>query len=310
MPSSTDLGGPDSSFAKSRWFTRGWTLQELIAPREVEFFSKDWDSLGFRSNLFREILEITRISYDVLRENGRKALQRKSVAQKMSWASRRETTHSEDMAYCLLGLFEVNMALLYGEGTNAFIRLQNKILKRSNDQSIFAWTAPRPQGVSKTELSIAGFLASKPSYFEHSQTYTSCSDPSQHLRLTRPYSMTNMGLCIDIPVFEVPGKANQFMVVLLCTSIRNKEKNSCIGFPVFVNEPRLFQNHGLVESEHMSDWCYARRDAYQGPTALKARSFSIDKIGPYLEIDWDARNRGIKAHVGTLYVPQGSSTFP
>jgi hypothetical protein len=305
----SDLQGPESSFFKSRWFTRGWTLQELIAPREVEFFSNDWNKLGSRSQLSKVISQITRIGQDVLRENNKKALQRKSIAQKMSWASRRETTRSEDTAYCLLGLFEVNMALLYGEGANAFIRLQKKILKRSNDQSLFAWTAPKSEGVSGFELLLAGFLASSPAYFEHSHDYIPNNHPSQLLRLIRPYSMTNMGLCIDIPLFEVPGNENQFMVVLLCSSTSAKEKNGYIGLFVFVDEPGLFQSRGLFGSKHISDWCKARRDAYQGPTALRATSFDVDRIGPYLKIDWDARHRGIKAHVGTLYVPQNSSAL-
>ena len=296
VPSDADLRDPDSSFAKSRWFTRGWTLQELIAPREVEFFSKDWKALGSRSNLFKEISEITRISHNVLRESNRKALRRTSIAQKMSWASRRVTTRSEDIAYCLLGLFEVNMALLYGEGTNAFIRLQKKILKRSNDQSIFAWTVPRPHGVLETEVSLAGFLASSPSCFKHSHDFVLRYIPS----LMRPYSMTNMGLCIDVPLFEVPGNKDQFMAVLRCRSASNNENNSYIGLPIYVENPGLSQ----------SFWFESKRDAYQDPTALIVKSFGFDSSGQYLKIDWDARNRGIRARVRTLYIPQGSSINP
>lgn len=124
-------------FQAARWFTRGWCLQELIAPREVEFYSQDWSELGTKWNLQRTISEITSIPASVL-------LQQKQppefpVAQRMSWASQRYTKREEDMAYCLLGLFEINMPLLYGEGKRAFLRLQQEILKKEVDYSIFLW---------------------------------------------------------------------------------------------------------------------------------------------------------------------------
>ncbi|KAK0655719.1 hypothetical protein B0T16DRAFT_424448 [Cercophora newfieldiana] len=93
-----------------RWFTRGWTLQELIAPRDVTFFRQDWT----------------------------KPLRSIAVAQKMSWAAFRETTRVEDMAYSLLGIFDVNMPMLYGEGEKAFRRLQEEIIRSTSDLSILA----------------------------------------------------------------------------------------------------------------------------------------------------------------------------
>jgi hypothetical protein len=143
VPSNEDPEVPESSFSKSRWFTRGWTLQELIAPCEVEFFSKDWVRIGCQRSPCLQISNITRIDVGIL--TGKEQFDRKSIAQRMSWASQRCTTRSEDMAYCLIWLFDVNMPLLYGEGPEAFLRLQEEILKRSNDQSLFAWTAASSQ---------------------------------------------------------------------------------------------------------------------------------------------------------------------
>ena len=105
-----DLSGiRETSFGRSRWFTRGWTLQELIAPREVKFYSADWMFLGSKRELARELQQITSIDYFILTvQNGRllqRALDETCAARKMSWASRRETTRPEDIAYCLLGLF-------------------------------------------------------------------------------------------------------------------------------------------------------------------------------------------------------------
>ncbi|KAH9888952.1 HET-domain-containing protein [Cubamyces lactineus] len=127
----------DSKFRRSRWFTRGWTLQELIAPATVLFVSKEWRPLGTKASLADLVEEITGIGRDVLTH--RTSLESVSVAQRMSWAAKRQTTREEDKAYSLLGLFGVNMPTIYGEGGNAFIRLQEEILKQVPDQSIFAW---------------------------------------------------------------------------------------------------------------------------------------------------------------------------
>jgi hypothetical protein len=128
-----------SEFVESRWFTRGWTLQELVAPKSVLFYSKrdkGWHFLGTKEELCDQISTITGIDTDTLYGAG---LELASVARKMSWASHRETTRIEDTAYCLLGIFDVNMPLLYGEGQKAFLRLQEEILRASSDYSLFAW---------------------------------------------------------------------------------------------------------------------------------------------------------------------------
>ncbi|KAI5997532.1 heterokaryon incompatibility protein-domain-containing protein, partial [Pisolithus albus] len=131
----------DETYNKSNgwpeWFMRGWTLQELIAPKQIEFFNKNWASIGTKGHLAPVLEEITSIPCDVLRDG--LAGKRLSVAQIMSWAADRETTRVEDRAYSLMGLFEVNMPMVYGEGKKAFQRLQLEIIRRSNDQSIFAW---------------------------------------------------------------------------------------------------------------------------------------------------------------------------
>ncbi|OTB12530.1 hypothetical protein K445DRAFT_33740, partial [Daldinia sp. EC12] len=121
-------------FKESRWFTRGWTLQELIAPRRIKFYSEEWVELGTKTNLREIITKVTGISEDVLL--GYTALSDITVALKMSWAANRSTTREEDMAYCLMGLFDINMPLLYGEGTKAFKRLQEEIMHRYEDYTI------------------------------------------------------------------------------------------------------------------------------------------------------------------------------
>jgi len=119
------------------WFSRGWTLQELIAPSNVQFFNKDWKSLGYKRMLAPTLEAITGIPKHILTDGLRG--NRPCVAQIMSWAAHRKTTRVEDRAYSLMGLLDVNMPMLYGEGKKAFHRLQLEIIRTSNDQSIFAW---------------------------------------------------------------------------------------------------------------------------------------------------------------------------
>jgi hypothetical protein len=146
--------GPE--FSKSRWFTRGWTLQELIAPSTVIFLDQKWQEIGTKSSLQRMISEITNIPTDILLGAD---LEGASVAQRMSWASKRKTTRVEDLAYCLMGIFGINMPLLYGEGERAFTRLQEEIIKVSDDHSLFAWKSSEKHG---------GLLATSPAAFFNS----------------------------------------------------------------------------------------------------------------------------------------------
>lgn len=123
---------------RSRWITRGWTLQELIAPHSVDFYDANWHALCSKSDVLSEIEELTGIPRYVLATG---ELRQSSVAQKMSWAAGRTTTRSEDIAYSLMGLFNVHMPMLYGEGNKSFQRLQEEIIKTTADDSIFAWLA-------------------------------------------------------------------------------------------------------------------------------------------------------------------------
>jgi heterokaryon incompatibility protein (HET) len=117
------------SLRKSRWFTRGWTLQELVAPAVVEFFSEEGEQLGNKKSLERHIHEVTGIPVKALRGS---PLSDFSIPERMLWAEKRETTRKEDKAYSLLGIFDVYMPLIYGEGReNAFKRLREEMDKAS-----------------------------------------------------------------------------------------------------------------------------------------------------------------------------------
>ncbi|KAH9203839.1 hypothetical protein DL95DRAFT_276290, partial [Leptodontidium sp. 2 PMI_412] len=109
----------------SKWFTRGWTLQELLAPRSVEFFSRKGNRIGNKRTLEQQIHEFTGIPATAFREY---PLSQFDVDERLSWAKSRQTTRGEDKAYSLFGIFDVQMPLLYGEGeVKAFQRLREAI---------------------------------------------------------------------------------------------------------------------------------------------------------------------------------------
>jgi hypothetical protein len=116
-----------AAFKKSRWFTRGWTLQELIAPAYVDFFSSGGDRLGNKLSLEEMVCDITNITRNALRGD---ALSTFTISERMSWAECRQTTIEEDEIYSLLGIFNVSLPLIYGEGReNASRRLRDEIDK-------------------------------------------------------------------------------------------------------------------------------------------------------------------------------------
>ncbi|EJF62204.1 HET-domain-containing protein, partial [Dichomitus squalens LYAD-421 SS1] len=128
---------PDSAFRRSRWHRRGWTLQKLIAPSSLRLLSQSWEELGTKAQLCNLLQEITGVPASILRHE--KVPGDFSIAQRMSWAAHRQTTRVEDEAYCLMGIFDIGMPVLYGEGTRAFRRVQEEIMKFSMDPTLFAW---------------------------------------------------------------------------------------------------------------------------------------------------------------------------
>ncbi|KAM5545418.1 hypothetical protein V8D89_001031 [Ganoderma adspersum] len=148
VPAGDNHRGRTSWFRESRWFRRGWTLQELIAPLHLMFLSQDWAVIGPKYALVGIVQEITGISDEALLHIT--SLDQFSVAQRLSWASIRVTTRVEDLAYSLLGIFDINMPTLYGEGERALRRLQEQIMQRIPDQSLFAGGKYSPVATSDT----------------------------------------------------------------------------------------------------------------------------------------------------------------
>ncbi|OJA09187.1 hypothetical protein AZE42_00681 [Rhizopogon vesiculosus] len=231
--------GTESAFAKSEWFTRGWTLQEFIAPNSLFFFDTHWREIGSKISL-AELLSkfITGVHTNVLT---RVNLTSFSIATKMSWAARRKTTRPEDRAYSLMGLFGVHMPVIYGEGEKkAFFRLQLEITRHSHDQSIFAWTTPLagrtwPFALSVDHFAESGNVKDVPSdqWIHYSQQFISQeSDDIPRL----DFSATNDGLDISLPLLHLVD--DKYIALLSCRRRTNEGKRPFIGIRLQRSMPK------------------------------------------------------------------------
>ena len=202
----------EQEFCKAKWFTRGWTLQELIAPTEVVFYAKGWKYIGKRSYMRPMLQRITGISKSALQGKG---MESDSVARRMSWMAKRSTTRVEDLAYSLLGIFDVNMPLLYGEGEKAFMRLQEEIMKNNDDHSLFAWT-PSDDSDSTIPRPRAAFALHPREFASASMIGYSPFFPGEG----QPYALTNKGiqmrLCLS-PLDNIsPFSEETYAAILEC----------------------------------------------------------------------------------------------
>ena len=239
----------NKDFAKSIWFTRGWTLQELLAPSRVEFYNSIWKNVGNKSRMAAKISHTTGIPRHFLVGED---LEQASIAQRMSWASRRQTSKEEDMAYCLLGIFDVHIPLLYGERlTGAFRRLQMEILQTQDDTSIFAWhpTLPALQSGDSTHLAVDtfGLLASSPSNFDTCHDIISAPMPMvenyvQGIRA--PIVFNNKGLHLSLPVVDMGNR--KLLATLGCTIAGKEDHRYTIWLQdVSTNNGRFVRIKGL-----------------------------------------------------------------
>ncbi|KAK4223561.1 conidial yellow pigment biosynthesis polyketide synthase [Podospora fimiseda] len=204
-----DVGGQDvarsDGLTESLWFTRGWTLQELLAPKYLLFFNRDWEVCGhiLKTNeptnkkkasmpkFVQLVSTITGIPTRYL--TGNSALSQACIAQRMHWACRRRTTRAEDRAYSLLGLFNISMPILYGEGLQkAFARLQSEIMKEHPDQSILAWNL-----TGRTSYRL---FAESPDDFQNSASVAQLQRGSNQHVPWSSFQLTNLGMSINLPV--------------------------------------------------------------------------------------------------------------
>ncbi|EPE02699.1 het domain-containing protein [Ophiostoma piceae UAMH 11346] len=226
------------NIVKCAWFHRGWTLQELLAPAQVEFYDTAWTHIGSKARLCPLVSHITRIPENAIQ--GTIDLAVYSTAQRMAWASSRVTTKIEDAAYSLLGLFDVNMPLIYGEGHRAFQRLQEEILKISTDFTLFGWAPSegedqkqqRPGNNTNTGTTTPcmPLLASSPRQFQE------CYELEQFRNDDSEFSITNRGLRLTAYLVLIP----------LDSSTTERSRNSVVGRP----SPERLPHRSVTVPQH------------------------------------------------------------
>lgn len=218
--------GAVTKLADSRWFTRGWTLQELLAPERVLFFDCTGAEFGSKTDLAETLSTITRIEVAYLR--GEKSITAASVSCRMSWASERETTREEDIAYCLLGLFETSMDMQYGEGVGAVQRLQEKIIENIDDHTLFAWRRSEikiPRIQKKSTPSQQNKLAERSSILARSPI--EFSEGAFFVRLDnelRPCQIQSIGIQVWQNLWELKNSREDFetgVKQMLCLACRD-----------------------------------------------------------------------------------------
>ncbi|KIJ58830.1 hypothetical protein HYDPIDRAFT_119185 [Hydnomerulius pinastri MD-312] len=191
------------------WFTRGWTLQELLAPRAMKFYGQGWRPLSTSSNdkqdvsMMNALSRATSIPIDDLRyfRPGTR-----DVHEKMMWASTRTTTRVEDIAYCLIGIFDVSMAIAYGEGQRAFYRLMEAIIHRCGEWQIMAWAGQPSADSAALPESPRCFRELSPIRTETTiSSYGSANEHSQKAwRGDRNFVMTKRGLQLKVLIVDLP----------------------------------------------------------------------------------------------------------
>lgn len=303
----TDPHDPGGEFIHSEWFTRGWTLQELLAPSCLEFYASDWSPIAPRGELIPSIATATGIDKDTMRQvdrDGVEVLRCISIAERMSWAANRRTTRVEDIAYCLLGMFEVNMPLLYGEGERAFRRLQEEIIKRSADQSIFAW------GHDAARSKAVGIFAVSPICFAGCGDIIECNAQATS---SAAFSLTNVGVQIQLPLAWIhdggqgPGcyallqcRPRQLHDAVLAVPIQKETSDAYSGSGIWYRASSAIEllDHSILHSASLRLLCIASRIDQVPSPRTQDLNFWIRSIPKEFDIEslrtsckWDTRSR-------------------
>lgn len=209
-------------FEKEPWFTRGWTLQELLAPEKMKFYGREWiplsedpddkhpralDNSVPHDTILTTIIHLTEIAeYDLV--DFSPGVFR--VQQRLRWAARRTTTRVEDMAYSLIGLFDVSMTITYGEGQRSWFRFMEIILRHCKSWDVFAWAGPcspysgaiprSPQGYGALDVSIHLELRKT---LDMGKMVGKVGQSYSGIRGDHSFGMTRHGLCMKIPLIPI-----------------------------------------------------------------------------------------------------------
>ncbi|KAM0261878.1 hypothetical protein ACHAQJ_002081 [Trichoderma viride] len=289
-----------SRFRKSRWFQRGWTLQELLAPKILRFYSitalsdacsaqnvandnviPEWRLLGTKGSMSTTIASITGIPREYLL--GIAPLQNSSIAQRMSWAAYRETKRKEDLAYCLLGMFNITIPMIYGEGDQAFFRLQEQIMKVIKDDSILAWGLSDEPSANKTGKATAGrIIAKAPSDFANSGHIIRRDETSKR---TRSIDISGGSIRAYLPLHVT--STGQIVGLLSCGPKNNAQQ--VVGIPL-IELSAAGSPDEYVRPQGYRSSLYSAASPATTPRQIQIKhnsqeSDSVDPGGPYFHYE-------------------------
>jgi hypothetical protein len=260
----------------SKWWTRGWTLQELIAPKALIFYNRAWDPIGSKLELASLIRNEFRIPEDVLTDQN--AFKRYPHSVRLSWAAQRETTMIEDRAYSLLGLCQISMDMRYGERQEAFQRLQLEILRTVPGESILAWEVP----VNRSQVTNSGVLARSPENFYHCSGVQMPGRRSDAgLSPQRPYAnrVTSWGLEIHASAIPLVPKASTKNQTRAVQKDRYRMSPDQDGQPRYWAIPLTFEAERNCIAEYPSILIVVKRDP-QNPIYERVETLKWRTGGP------------------------------
>ncbi|KPM43048.1 hypothetical protein AK830_g3522 [Neonectria ditissima] len=214
-----NIPNPARYIEHSEWIKGVWMLQELIGSKQLQFYDNRWNYIGSKKSLLPFFSSALRIDAAVL-ENS-ECLPDFSIGRRMSWAAQLSASRPEDVAYSLLGIFGVSMTIIYGEGHRAFHRLQEEILRDTNDATLFAWQSTGTQ-------KYRGLLANSPSEFHHFSIHSQ----SMSLRVPGCIQTSSAGILID----DTFGVHNAGQEIVLCLSGQRSQDGSETGVGIPLRE--------------------------------------------------------------------------
>lgn len=196
------MGG---ALAECRWVKNIWAIPQIIFAREAYFYSSDWSQIGTKRTILPLLSSIMGIDKPVLEDSD--TVEDYSIARRMSWASDKTALRIEDYAYALLGLFNVSMPIIYGEGRRSFIKLQEEIIKDTDDFSLFAWDNPDVQ-------QYTGLFAHSPAWFRRFR-----NGPKTPMRINGDLQIHCAGITIETSLYTA--QDGSFL------SLENQEGSNC-----------------------------------------------------------------------------------
>ncbi|KAH7348423.1 heterokaryon incompatibility protein-domain-containing protein [Rhexocercosporidium sp. MPI-PUGE-AT-0058] len=265
---------------ESKWFKRGWTLQELLAPHEVKFYDSNWRLIGDKESFCPIISSITGIGVNCILDS--LEVRREMYFTRISWVEDRETSKAEDIAYCLMGILDVYMPLQYGEGeSKAFERLQHALVKRTSSSSLLAWglsfdqcisTGPDLWSIFPRSIKRQNILAQSPKRFSHQLVLESVATLRDR---NKAWVHTNRGLKVELMLVE---KAD--WCIIADEKGTPQRHDLAIAILPFTRPGNSFECPGVLLSGNSLDRTYNRISCPKGHPSVMVPARLVSQAKP------------------------------